>query len=196
MAFDRTTQCVAFIGTSLLASGCLDEVAMAAKTAFDANNSTNPLVFDAISSARIDLDLGGSAASVLGRLPMAAALPIRGPGRPKLGVVPREVTLLPRHWDWLATQPGGASVALRKLVEMARKSGCEADERREGTNAIYKFIAAICGDFMGYEEAMRALFAGDRQNFIRSAESWPIDVQSHLMRLVDAAFGAEKPDVQ
>ena len=142
-------------------------------------------------SGRIDVDLGGSAADVRARLPLAPFPPTRGPGRPKLGVVPREVTLLPRHWEWLASQPGGASVALRKLVEQARKAGSQTGDVRKGQEAVYKFMSAIGGDFAGYEEATRALFAGDRDKFTGLIEVWPIDVQTHLIRLADAAFTME-----
>jgi uncharacterized protein len=191
MTFDTSTQCIAFIGDKLLASGRLDEVSDAAKQAFDANASLSPWVFDATTSARIDIDLGGSAADVRARLPLAAALPVRGPGRPKLGVVPREVTLLPRHWEWLASQPGGASIALRKLVEQARKAASPASDNRKGQEAVYKFMSAIAGDFIGYEEATRALFAGDRAKFTSLIAPWPIDVHAHLLRLADAAFSSE-----
>jgi uncharacterized protein len=188
MAYDTSTHCVAFVGDCLLANGRLDEVADAAKQAFDADTSVSPWIFDAQTSMRIDVDLGGSAADVRARLPLAAAPPVRGPGRPKLGVIPREVTLLPRHWEWLSAQPGGASVALRKLVEQARKAGSQAGDGRRGKEAAYKFMLAICGDFASYEEATRALFGGDRKKFLALIAPWPKDVVDHLKRLADAAF--------
>lgn len=188
MSMDSSTQCVAFVGEHLLAEGRLDDVMDAAKKAFDANTAISPWVFDVVTSARIDIDLGGSAADVRARLPQAAHPPIRGPGRPKLGVIPREVTLLPRHWEWLSAQPGGASVALRKLVEQARKTGSQAGDARKSQEAVYKFMAAIAGDFVGYEEATRALFAGDGHKFASLIEPWPKDVRRHLMRLAEVAF--------
>jgi hypothetical protein len=110
----------------------------------------------------------------------------RGPGRPKLGVVPREVTLLPRHWDWLSAQPGGASVALRKLVEDASKRpGAQQPAARQ---AAYRFATAIAGDAPGYEEAMRALFAGQKEEFAAIIESWPGDVRRQLEKMTAAAF--------
>jgi uncharacterized protein len=192
MTYDSATHCVAFVGDTLLAFGRLDEVARDAKQAYDANTSISPLVFHATTSARIDLDLGGNVAEVLGRLPLAAATPIRGPGRPKLGVTPREVTLLPRHWEWLSAQPGGASVALRKLVEAARKSGSAAGELRLGQEAVYKFMSSICGDYVGYEEVTRALFAGNKSKFVSLVADWPVDIQTHLARLSQAAFRIEE----
>jgi uncharacterized protein len=111
-----------------------------------------------------------------------------------LGVVPREVTLLPRHWEWLAKQPGGASVALRKLVEQARKLGTSADDRRRGQEAAYKFMTAIGGDYTGYEDATRALFAGDKAKFSALIETWPKDVRAHMETLAKAAFAMEDVD--
>ena len=112
----------------------------------------------------------------------------RGPGRPKLGVVAREVTLLPRHWDWLAAQPGGASVALRKLVEDARKVGGGEDRRRAAQEATYRFMQAMAGDFAGYEDVARALFAGDIGKFEQHSATWPEDVRDHAALLAADAF--------
>lgn len=190
MTYDITTPCIAFIGDRLLAMGRLEDVADAAKQAFDADTGSSPLVFHATTSQRIDLELGGTPSDVRARLPQAPFAPVRGPGRPKLGVTPREVTLMPRHWEWLATQPGGASVALRKLVEQARKVSSGADDRRVGQDTIYRFMTAICGDFIGYEDATRALFASDKAKFIGLVGYWPKDVAFHLGSLVEAAFPA------
>jgi uncharacterized protein len=188
MAYDVSTQCVAFVGDTLLAAGRLDEVVMLAKHAFDQNTATSSWVFDAMTSARIDVDLGGTIDQVRARLPQAAHPIVRGPGRPKLGVVAREVTLLPRHWEWLATQPGGASVALRKLVEQARKTGSSTDDLRKGQEAVYKFMTALGGDYVGYEDATRTLFAGNKTDFLNLIETWPTDVRTHLTHLAAAAF--------
>ena len=124
--------------------------------------------------------------------PSADELPStsKGPGRPKLGVVPREVTLLPRHWAWLATQTGGASVALRKLVEVARRTS-EVKDRRQRASAVgYKFMSTMAGHEVGFEEASRALFAGDQASFEAITADWPADVQAHLKKLLADAFGA------
>jgi hypothetical protein len=104
-------------------------------------------------------------------------------------VVAREVTLLPRHWDWLARQPGGASTALRKLVEAARRTVSPAAELRRAQTALYRFMTAMAGDAAGYEEAIRALFAGDRVRFNALTEGWPVDVRDHAWRIAPAAFG-------
>ncbi|MFN8551819.1 MAG: DUF2239 family protein [Candidatus Obscuribacterales bacterium] len=109
----------------------------------------------------------------------------RGRGRPKLGVVAREVTLLPRHWDWLNEQPGGASVALRKLVEEAKRKSVYKDQLRAKQNATYKFMSAMAGNLTGFEEATRALFAQDGIRFEKQIESWPADIQKHLRKLAN-----------
>src|SRR3984957_11907417 len=103
----------------------------------------------------------------------------RGRGRPKLGVVAREVTLLPRHWEWLATQPGGASVALRKLVEEARRTHADKDKIRKAQERAYHFMSAMAGDLPGFEEATRALFADNRSKFKETIGTWPVDVHDH-----------------
>ncbi|MCB2203794.1 DUF2239 family protein [bacterium] len=112
----------------------------------------------------------------------------RGPGRPKLGVVSREVTLLPRHWEWLSSQPGGASVTLRKLVEAARKDNSGRDRMRRAQDITYRFMNALGGDLSGYEEALRALYADDRERFAEYIADWPADIREHSLRFSAAAF--------
>ena len=120
----------------------------------------------------------------------------RGPGRPKLGVVAREVTLLPRHWEWLASQPGGASVALRKLVEQARRTSEVKDRVRHASAVGYKFMSTMAGHEPGFEEASRALFAGDQAGFEAQIAGWPADVQTHLKKILVDAFVAPHPSEQ
>ena len=125
-----------------------------------------------------------------GHLPVAAAsvAPPPGAGRPRLGVVAREVTLLPRHWDWLAAQPGGASITLRRLVDAARKVSVEDDARRAAQETAYRFMQAMAGDLPAYEEAIRALFAGDFGGFEGHVAHWPDDVREHAALLAADAF--------
>ena len=141
------------------------------------------LVFDDRTGKQVDFDLRGSPEEVLAR-----ALPPAGPGRPRLGVVAREVTLLPRHWEWLAEQPGGASVTLRKLVEQARKTSAPADRARAAQDAAYRFASAMAGNEPGYEEAMRALYAGDAAAFDERTAVWPRDVRDHVRVLAADAL--------
>ena len=135
-------------------------------------------------------------ADVLARLPDSADAPIpaeptavpRGPGRPKLGVVAREVTLLPRHWAWLARQPGGASVAIRKLVEAASRTGENEDLIRQAQEAAYRFMSVTSGNRPHYEEAIRALFARDATRFEQRIAEWPADIRAHSSLLAERAF--------
>jgi uncharacterized protein len=190
-------RCVAFAGQRLVAAGELAEVALAVKR--DLGAGENPaLIFDEATSELVWLDLRGSEAELLRRLesgaraaPQAPQPTGRGPGRPRLGVVAREVTLLPRHWDWLSAQPGGASVALRKLVDAARRSGEASDRTRRAREAAYRFMTTVAGNEPGYEEAIRALFAGDLARFQAETGAWSQDVRDHLMRLAHPSFEAQ-----
>jgi hypothetical protein len=188
--------CIAFDGDRCIASGDLRTVARAAKTTLDQRKDAAVLVFDRDSGV-IDIDFRGSVDDVLARLPETAGEPVaedaavpspRGPGRPKLGVVAREVTLLPRHWEWLAQQSGGASVALRRLVDEARRAHRDKDRIRQAQEAAYRFVAAMGENKPNYEEVARALFAGDAARFARWTADWPADVRDHARRLAAVAF--------
>lgn len=196
MTTEPTPTCTAFVGNRRLAGGDHESVALALWAELQRDPTMQPLVFDDQTSAPLEFDLRGSEAEMLARLRAAAAAETApaarpGPGRPKLGVVPREVTLLPRHWDWLNAQPGGASVALRKLVEEARRATEGAEKLRRGRDAAYRFMAAMAGNAPEYDEAARALFAGDAAGFARRIEAWPADIRAHLQKLAQAAFAVE-----
>lgn len=168
-----------FDGELRIAAGAPAEVAVAAQAASRTDHEGPLLAFDDLTGRVVDLDLRGSAAEVADRY--APIIVPRPRGRPKLGVTAREVTLLPRHWDWLSAQPGGASVALRKLVELARRA--DTDERKPRQEAAYRFMSSMAGDLPGYEEAIRALFADDRAGFGAQVGKWPADVAAHARRL-------------
>ena len=186
---------IAFAGDRCIASGDLGAVARAAKATLDRHKDAQILVFDD-DSGPIDLDLRGSVDDVMARLPGipgasaedAEAPAPRGPGRPKLGVVAREITLLPRHWEWLARQPGGASVALRKLVDEARRANKDKDRVRQAQETAYRFIAAMGENKPHYEEVARALFASDAGRFETWTTSWPADVRDHARALAASCF--------
>jgi hypothetical protein len=193
------TTWIAFARHKRIALGEPSEAAARVKSFVDGHPDVPVVVLDASSSQPVDLDLRGSLATILKRLPKPSpgdsapsALPTevasRGPGRPKLGVVAREVTLLPRHWDWLGAQPGGASVALRKLVERSQRASAEQDRRREATESAYRFMHALAGDEAGFEEASRALFAGNLERLTDEVAKWPRDVRAHLLELAARAF--------
>lgn len=178
------TSCTAFSGTDRLAQGPLTEVALAVMAALAADSAARILVFDDSTGRVIDLDLRGSDADIRARLtPAAEGVPARGRGRPKLGVVAREVTLLPRHWDWLNAQPGGASQALRRLIDEARRRDEGQTDRRQAQEAAYRFLSAMAGDLPGYEEALRALFADDASRFAAQSAAWPADIRNHAQKL-------------
>jgi hypothetical protein len=167
-----------FWGFERLASGEMAVVALAAEKALTADKTAQILVFDDQAGRVVDIDLGGWR--------NAGKKEVRSPGRPKLGVTAREVTLLPRHWDWLASQPGGASVALRKQVETASRDPRHA--RQKARDSAYRFATTIVGNAPGYEEAMRALYAGHREEFRERIEAWPADVRAYLEKLTEDAF--------
>jgi uncharacterized protein len=176
------TTLTAFADFKRIAAGSPAEVAAELRRRAD----TEPVfVFDDATGEPLDLDLRAGTPAT----PAPTAEPgTRAVGRPRLGVVPREVTLLPRHWDWLNSQPGGASVALRKLVEDARRVNADRDVVRGAREATYRFMSAIAGHLPGFEEGARALFAGQRERFESLVAAWPDDVRSHLHKLSAAAW--------
>lgn len=182
----------AFVGTRRLASGLLSEIALAVKRA-----ETEPmpiLIYADATGQAMDLDLRGNEAEIAARYAPASApssemlgAETRGRGRPKLGVVAREITLLPRHWAWLSEQRGGASVALRKLVDEARsrEDGWEKAKRaqRRAQDVAYHFMSAMAGNLPGFEAAIRALYADDRKTVEDLISNWPVDIAAYAMKL-------------
>jgi len=200
----KSVSYIAFAGERRIAAGDLRDVVSAAKATLDRRKDASILVFDGLTSDPIEVDFRGSIDDVLARLPdvpgaaaqgaapaaTESAAP-RGPGRPKLGVVAREVTLLPRHWEWLNAQPGGASVAIRKLVEQARRGGEDKDRIRTAQEAAYRFMSVMAGNKPHYEEAIRALFAPDPVRFEKLTADWPADIRAHAAKLAERAFRRE-----
>lgn len=199
----------AFAGTRLIARGTPLDVALAVKAVQEKGESASVLIFDDRDATQVEFDLRGRPADVAARLAADAAWQAqtasetpqdaeneqeasddapRGRGRPKLGVVAREVTLLPRHWDWLAAQPGGASVVLRKLVETARHASEAKDRVRTSREAVHRFMTALAGNLPGYEEALRALYAGERARFEAWSVDWPVGVRDYVRELAQGAF--------
>ncbi|MGF7467595.1 DUF2239 family protein [Alcaligenes phenolicus] len=184
-----------FMGHRRIASGPMLTNVLAVKKVLESRVNDPVLIFDDVTGRFVDVNTQGTDEELAQRYAPVDALEVeveqteeeapRGRGRPKLGVIPREVTLLPRHWDWLATQPGGASVALRKLVEEARRASAVKDQRRQAQERAYNFMTAIGGDLPGFEEAMRALFADELERFKTLLADWPEDVRDHAIKLAE-----------
>jgi hypothetical protein len=189
--------CTAFEGSRRIESGELAQVALKAKPVIDGGERGPVIIFDDVTGEPIEVDFRGTAEDVLRRLKERTSAGMldradgetpRPVGRPRLGVVAREVTLLPRHWDWLNSQPGGASVALRKLVEEARHVNHGKDRVRQSQEAAYRFMSVLAGNQPGFEEATRALFAANPARFHELVEPWPADVRDHARKLATVAL--------
>lgn len=187
---DKPRTFAAFANHRLVATGDLEAVAEA--LASESNKSASALIFDDADGRLVELDLRHDAAHAVAEYgARTMAIDTRavraGRGRPRLGVVAREVTLLPRHWDWLASRPGGASAALRRLVEDARRANDGTHRARQAEEAAYRVMSVLAGDLPEFEEASRALFAGDLQRLCDLATAWPEDIRAFVMRLATTA---------
>ncbi|MEW5685774.1 MAG: DUF2239 family protein [Pseudomonadota bacterium] len=174
----------AFLSDQQVGSGALPHVA-AALAQRDLGGAP-VFIFEDATGRPVELDLRqGPVAAVAEyeRRTSPQPPPRPGRGRPRLGVVAREVTLLPRHWDWLAAQPGGASATLRRLVDEARRDNADVDQVRETRDAAYRVMSALAGDLPGFEEASRALFAGSYAGLAQIALDWPADVAAYVLRM-------------
>lgn len=181
----------AFAGERLIAFGPLADVLSASKAYLDSSEDAALLIFEDRTGRQLDFDFSGSLSDVLGRaLPPARP----GRGRPKLGVVSREVSLLPRHWEWLEQQPQGISAALRRLVDEARKRNPGEARARNGREALSKFMSAMAGNRPNYEEATRALFAADHARFEELTLDWPEDIRAHLQRVLEDSLDPNLED--
>lgn len=183
-----TATYTAFAGYRRLCHGPLADVTRAALAAQAEPHSGAVLIFNDATGHQTDPDARPAPVAVPVAMPPAEtpedADSPKGRGRPKLGVIGREITLLPRHWDWLATQPGGASVVLRRLIDDARRAEAAAPPSpRQRQEATYRFLQAIAGDLPGYEDALRALFAGDSAGFSARIADWPHDLRQYAERL-------------
>lgn len=175
---------VAFDGSQRIGRGSHAEIAQKVSTYLRGKPQAQPLFFDTQTGRQTDLDWRSAPAEA----PQAkAATRLRaGKGRPKLGVVAKEVTLLPRHWDWLGQQPGGASVTLRKLIERASKDPAPAEKQRARAEAAYHFMHAVAGNLPGFEDASRQLFAGNVWGLSATMAKWPGDIADQVLDLVNA----------
>ena len=213
---DLKTRLIAFSNGQCVAEGNPEQAVSCLKSFFDRKPERELLILDAVTSRTVELDLRDSPTTILANQFRPAltkqdtandsqhsgaedaenaenAEKKRGRGRPKLGVVSREVTLLPRHWDWLSSQPGGASVVLRRLVEEARNNSVEQDQQRAAQDSAYQFMTVVAGNEQGYEEAIRSLYAGDLGKLQEILKNWPADVARHAVSLAEAAIAGKQP---
>lgn len=182
---------VAFSNARRVAAGALTDVLPVLKRRHEKDASELVLVFEVETGRQVDFNLRRSLAELLEEAEPSSP---RGPGRPRLGVVSREVSLLPRHWDWLEQQPSGISAALRRLVEQAIKTEPGRERARRIRAALSQVLSAIAGNRPNYEEACRALFAGDAARFEALIERWPRDVRDYASHQATVACEAEQAD--
>jgi len=189
--------CTAFLGARRVASGSVEQVVSVVKEGLAESEVAQLLIFDDSTGEQIEVDFRGTVDDVLKRRAqrpghvsaVEVGIPASRPvGRPKLGVVSGEVTLLPRHWEWLKSQPGGASVTLRKLIDEARRAGEERSKIRKSQEATYRFMTAMAGNFHQYEEALRALYAADASRFYDLIAEWAPDIRDYIEKLAARAF--------
>ncbi|HEX3775864.1 MAG TPA: DUF2239 family protein [Polyangiaceae bacterium] len=170
----------AFVGERQIAAGDLRSLLGAVKAHLDKARDPRVLIFEDQTGQQLDFDFSGSIAEVLERA--IPAVPERaGPGRPKLGVVSREVSLLPRHWEWLENEAQGISATLRRLVDEAKKKHPGEQQARKTREAVNRFLTAMAGNLENYEEATRALFARDDARFAELIRGWPRDIRRHAL---------------
>jgi uncharacterized protein len=174
----------AFAGDRLIASGELKTTLLATKRRLDKEASAPILIFDDSTGKQVDFDFRGTPEEVLARLSSHPLFAPAGPGRPKLGVTCREISLLPRHWEWLEKQPQGISAALRRLVEEAKQKEPDKERARVARDAAGKFMWSMAGNLPDFEEASRALYAMDLDRFDKLIRRWPKDIRAHLRKLM------------
>jgi uncharacterized protein len=191
---DSLSTYTAFDSQQLLFQGTLSEVVLKIKKRLGRADHSSVLIFSDETGKTMDFNFQGSEKDVQKRLEVFVSDGIpkesSGPGRPKLGVISREISLLPRHWEWLASQPGGASTILRTLVEEAAKKSTGSISVKQLQERVYRFLSVMAGDLPAYEEALRALYKRDKSKFTALIKEWPRDIRSHSLELAKPVFEA------
>ncbi len=188
-----TNQFTAFDGHKLFHQGPLDEVVLKIKKHLGKEDTTSILIFSDETGRTIDFNFQGALKDVQKRLEVFvtqdAPKEVSGPGRPKIGVTSREISLLPQHWEWLATQQGGASAVIRKLVDEAKRKSSTNPSAKQIQEKVHRFMSSLGGDLPGFEEALRALYRKDKKHFSKEIEAWPHDLKDHVNTLAEPLFG-------
>jgi hypothetical protein len=191
---DSSNTYTAFENSQLLAQGSLSEVVLKTKKRIGKSDNSSVLIFSDSTGKTMDFNFQGSERDVLKRLELYTSPESKsdqsGPGRPKLGVISREVSLLPRHWEWLATQSGGASAVIRGLIEEAIKKSSSNPSIKQVQERAYRIMSVLAGDLAGYEESLRSLYKRDKKAFLLHTQSWPRDVRAHLIEITQPVFDA------
>lgn len=180
----------AFDGFKVIAQGNLEEVALLLKRKIRDQKALSALIFSDLTGRQIDLDLSGTEKQVIDRLKVYSSQEPQantGAGRPKLGVIPREISLLPHHWEWLINQDGGSSAVIRNLIDEKIKNR-SSDKIKASQERTYKFLSAIAGNLPNFEEATRYLYRKDKKKFTELISSWPKDIVKHSMALASGVF--------
>jgi hypothetical protein len=188
----------AFENHQRIAQGTLIEIATAIKKRLGKASHGDAILFSDATGKVMEINFQGNLKTVLQRLavfqtdtknPETKNVETQpGPGRPKLGVVSREISLLPNQWEWLASQPGGASPVLRRLVDEARRKANTEPTPAQLQEKAYRFLSVIAGDLPLYEEALRALYQSDQKKFITAMKSWPEAISSYALALTGTLF--------
>jgi len=178
---DQTTNMTVFMGQQVLVNGSTEDVLKVLKSRYELQDYSPVLVFEDATGNQMDFDLRGSMEEVLLRAGQSSS---RSRGRPSLGVASREISLFPRHWEWLESQPRGVSATLRLLVEQERKRNPGAQERRRLQDAANRFLTAMAGNLPNYEEVTRALYADDHERLKILMADWPAGIRNFVHRLL------------
>lgn len=180
----------AFEEFKIVSQGTLDDVAISVKHRLKEQGSSNILIFSDSTGRQIDLDLSGTDKQVLDRLKVFTTSSVQtqsGAGRPKLGVLPREISLLPSHWEWLLNQEGGSSAVIRNLIDEKMKTQL-IHKNKIAQERTYKFLSAHAGNLPSFEDAVRFLYRKDKKKFMDQISGWPKDVLKYTLSLSSDAF--------
>lgn len=172
----------AFRGDTRIITDSLFNVALALQK----QSEMNVLVFNDQTGQQIDLDLSGSEDDLKQRYTEVEY--VKKVGRPKLGVISREITLQQKHWNWLDQQSSSASAVIRKLIDKELNDPSSESNIMLAKQAIDHFMLAMLGNMPNYEEATRALYQGNKSHFLALIHNYPKDLKVYLELKAQTAF--------